>query len=130
MVKGEGSIRKIAFDPLDRDLLIAREAGHTQFGHVQLVALGMQRAVPWHDVAASVRDVAYAPDGETIGFVCADGGTWLYAVRGDTWAYTRDHDTDVFTGKFSPDGSLFATTDRRGVVVVRNVAATLAAAAN
>jgi WD40 repeat protein len=129
-VKGEGSIRKIAFDPMDRDLLIAWEAGHTQFGRVQLVALGVQRAVRWHDVAAAVRDVAYAPDGATIGFVCADGGTWLYGVRGDTWAYARDHDTDVFTGKFSPDGSLFATTDRRGLVVVRNVASTLAAAAN
>jgi WD40 repeat protein len=128
-VQGEGSIRKIAFDPTDRDLLIAREAGHTQFGHVQLVALGMQRAVPWHDVTAAVRDVAYAPDGETIGFVCADGGTWLYAVRGDTWAYARDHDTDVLTGRFSPDGRLFATTDRRGTVVVRDVASTLAAAA-
>jgi WD40 repeat protein len=129
-VNGEGSIRKILFDPMNRDLLIAREAGHAQFGHVQLVALDLERGVPWHDVTAAVRDVAYAPDGATMGFVCADGGTWLYAVRNDTWAYARDHDTDVFTGRFSPDGSMFATTDRRGVVVVRDVASTLAAAAN
>jgi WD40 repeat protein len=129
-VKTGGSIRQIAFDPMNRDLLIASEAGHTQFGHVQLVELDAQRAFRWHDVAAEVRDVAYAPDGETIGFVCKDGGTWLYAPRRDIWAYTRDHDADVSTGKFSPDGRLFATTDRRGIVVVRDVASTLAAAAN
>jgi WD40 repeat protein len=127
-IRGDSGVRQIAFDPKDRDLLVAWEAGHTQFGHVQIIALGMQRAFPWHQVAAAVRDVAYAPDGETIGFVCADGGTWLYAVHGDTWAYSHDHDTDVFTGRFSPDGKLFASSDRRGVVVVRGVAATLTAA--
>ncbi|TMQ03050.1 MAG: hypothetical protein E6J91_48610 [Deltaproteobacteria bacterium] len=129
-VKGVGGVRQIAFDPKDRDLLVAWEAGHTQFGQVQIIALGMQRPLPWHQVAAAVRDVAYAPDGETIGLVTADGGTWLYAVHGDTWAYSHDHDTDVFTGRFSPDGKLFATSDRRGVVVVRDVAATLRAATN
>jgi len=129
-VRALGSIRQIAFDPKNRDLLIASEAGHSQFGHLQIVALGPHRAYRWHEVAVEVRDVAYSPDGEIIGFVCKDGGTWLYALGSDVWAYTRDHDVDISTGKFSPDGRLFATTDRRGIVVVRDVASTLAAAAD
>ncbi|HEX4419156.1 MAG TPA: serine/threonine-protein kinase [Kofleriaceae bacterium] len=128
-VQAEGSIRQIAFDPQDRDLVIASEAGRTQSGHVQIVALRGQRALGWTAVAAMVRDVAYAPDGETIGFVCSDGGTWLHAIARDAWAYTRDHHTDTLIGAFSPDGTQFATADRRGVVVTRDVAATLASPA-
>jgi len=129
-VAAEGSIRQIQFDPLDRDLVIASEAGRTLLGHVQIVALGPQRVVRWHTVAAAVRNVAYAPDGETIGFVCADGGSWLYSMHSDIWAYTRDHNTDTFTARFSPDGRLFATSDRRGLVVVRDVQSTLAGMKN
>jgi WD40 repeat protein len=124
-VTAEGSIRRLEFDPRNRDLLIASEAGHTQFGHVQILALGSQRAVGWRTFAAAVRDIAYAPDGETMGFVCADGGTWLYSTRGDTWIYTRDHDADTLTGRFSPDGRWFVSGDRRGVVIARDVEATL-----
>jgi WD40 repeat protein len=136
-VKTGGGIRQIAFDPRNRDLLVASESGRAQFGHVEIVGLGApggpggpveQRSLPWREIAAAVRDVAYAPDGETIGIVCADGGAWLYAVRGDTWVYVRDHDTDTPTGKFSPDGRWFASTDLRGLVVVRDVPLTFAAA--
>jgi eukaryotic-like serine/threonine-protein kinase len=127
-VKVDGGIHRVAFDPMNRDVLIASEAGHTQFGHVRLVALGMQREFSWHDVLAEARGITYSPDGETIGFVCKDGGTWLYTMRGDRWAYARDHDAEASDGKFSPDGRQFVTTDRRGVVVVRDVASTLAAA--
>src|SRR5262249_24360288 len=56
-VTAEGNIRRIQFDPMNRDLLIASEAGHTQFGHVQIVALGLQRALRWRTFAAAVRDV-------------------------------------------------------------------------
>jgi WD40 repeat protein len=125
-----GSIRQIQFDPLNRDLLVASEAGHGEFGHVEIVTLEVQRAFHWRTVAAAVRDVAYTPDGEMIGFVCADGGAWLYSISRDIWAYTRDHNTDTFTGRFSPDGRRFVSSDRRGVVVVRDVQATLAAASN
>jgi WD40 repeat protein len=75
-----------------------------------------------------VRDVAYAPDGETIGFVCSDGGTWLYSTRGDRWVYVRDHNTDTLVARFSPDGRRFASSDRQGVVIVRDVESTFAAA--
>ncbi|HET7506310.1 MAG TPA: serine/threonine-protein kinase [Kofleriaceae bacterium] len=127
-VRAEGSIRQIQFDPRGRDVVIASEAGRAASGHVQIVALGAPRRLAWHDIAVSARDVAYTFDGETLGLACGDGGTWLYAVPSDTWAYTRDHDTDVLSGRFSPDGKLFATTDRRGVIVMRSVQATLLAA--
>jgi serine/threonine protein kinase/WD40 repeat protein len=124
----KGSIRQIEFDPMNRDLLIASEAGRTQFGHVQFAPLSGQRTPPWHEVIAAVRRIAYAPDGETIGYVCADGGTWLYSVRNDIWVYSQEHDADTLTGVFSPDGSLFASTDRQGVVVVRDVTSMFASA--
>jgi WD40 repeat protein len=120
-IQSAGSIRQIQFDPMDRDLIFISEAGRAQHGHVRIVALGSQRTLRWQEVTAAARDVAYSPDGATVGFVCADGGTWLYSFHGDSWAYTRDHETDTFTARFSPDGKLFASTDRSGVVVVRNV---------
>ncbi|HEU4726304.1 MAG TPA: WD40 repeat domain-containing serine/threonine protein kinase, partial [Kofleriaceae bacterium] len=127
-VRAEGAIHQIQFDPRGRDLVIASEAGRAPTGHVQVVALGVPRRLRWRDIAVSARDIAYTSDGETLGFVCGDGGAWLYSIPDDTWAYTRDHDTDVLSGRFSPDGKLFATTDRRGVIVVRSVPATLAGA--
>jgi WD40 repeat protein len=127
-VEVDGGIRRVVFDPRNRDIVIASEAGHSQFGHVRLAALGMQRTFPWRDITAEARDIAYAPDGETIGIGCRDGGTWLYARRNDVWAYARDHDAEISAVRFSPDGRSFVTTDRRGIVVVRDVASTLAAA--
>jgi eukaryotic-like serine/threonine-protein kinase len=128
--KATGGIRQIQFDPLGRDLIVASEPGRAQDGRVQIVPLGGQRALRWREVVSAVRDVAYAPDGETIGFVCADGGTWLYGVRTDTWVYARDHEVDTPSGRFSPDGQLFVSSDRRGLVVVRDVASTLRGAVN
>jgi WD40 repeat protein len=117
-----GAVRQIAFDPKARDLVIASEDGS-----VRVAALDARRALPWGDVPAAVRDVAYAPDGETIAFVCADGGAWFYAVHGDAWVYARDHFADTVTGTFSPDGKWFASCDRKGIVTLRDVAATFAA---
>ncbi len=117
-----GGIRQIAFDPKARDLVIASEDGH-----VRIAALDTRRALPWRDVATAARDVAYGPDGETIAFVCADGA-WFYAVRDDTWVYARDHFSNTTSGAFSPDGKWFASSDRRGNVTLRDVAATLTAA--
>ncbi|HEU4728222.1 MAG TPA: WD40 repeat domain-containing serine/threonine protein kinase [Kofleriaceae bacterium] len=128
-ITSEGKIYRIQFDPKGRDLLVVSEASHTQSGHVELVTLGSQRKLPWRNIAAPVRDIAYAPDGETIGFVCSDGGTWLYSTRGDRWVYTRDHSTDTLIGRFSPDGRRFASSDRQGVVIVRDVESTFAAPA-
>ena len=123
-IKTDGTIGQIRFDPLGRDLVIASEAGRAPSGHVVVVPLGAARRFHWRDIPAAVRDLAYTSDGETLGFACADGGTWLYSVPRDAWAYTRDHDNDVLGVAFSPDGKLFVTTDRRGAVVVRDVPAT------
>ena len=114
-----GGIRRIAFDPKVRDLAIASEDGR-----VRIVALDTRRTLPWREVPAAVRDVAYGPDGETIAFVCADGGAWLYAVHDDAWVYVRDHFADTVSGTFSPDGRWFASGDLRGIVTLRDVAAT------
>src|SRR5262249_17024726 len=119
----DGGIYRIAFDPKARDLLIASEGGH-----VRAEALDTRRTLPWRDVPAAARDVAYGPDGETIGFVWAGGGAWFYAVRDDAWVYVRDHFSSATSGAFSPDGKWFATSDRRGNVTLRDVAATFAAA--
>jgi WD40 repeat protein len=116
-----GGVRQIQFDPLGRDLLIAFEAGRSFVGHVHLLPLNSRRSYRWSDVPAKVRAVAYAPDGETIAFVCADGSTWLYSMRDDLWSYENNHRIDTLIVRFSPDGRLLATGDRRGAVVVRNL---------
>jgi WD40 repeat protein len=121
-LKTDGGIRQIVFDPFDRDLLIASEARHSQIGHVHVLALDARRTYRWSDVTAAVRDVAYAPDGDTLGFVCADGGTWLYSMTNDAWIYANDEHTDTLAALFSADGQLFASADRHGTVVVRDVA--------
>jgi WD40 repeat protein len=123
-VQLEGKVRRIQFDPKNRDLMIAAEAGRARAGYVEAVSLRGDR-LRWREVAAAARDVAYSSDGELLGFACADGGTWLYSIRSDTWAYARDHDSESFNGKFSPDGAVFVTTDRRGTVVARSVPDTL-----
>jgi WD40 repeat protein len=122
---GDGGIRQIAFDPLDRDLMIAVEARHSQLGHVHLLALKAERIGHWDDVRAAVRDVAYAPDGDTLGFVCADGGTWLYSIRRDVWAYANSDHADTLAAAFSPDGRLFASADLHGAIVVHEAASLL-----
>ncbi|HEX4423703.1 MAG TPA: protein kinase, partial [Kofleriaceae bacterium] len=125
IVHTEGVIRSISFDPRGRDLMVASKAGHSQFGHVAIVALEAEHRIGWSKIAVAVTAVAYAPDGETLGFACADGGTWLYAATTDRWAYSRDHDTEVLKLRFSPDGQQIMSSDRRGVIIIRNVAATL-----
>jgi len=106
-------------------LLIASEAGRGQFGHVRFVPLDTRRDHRWERVTAGVRNIAYAPDGETVSFVCIDGGSWFYSIRDDIWAYTNDHDSDTLTATFSPDGTKFASTDSDGVLVLRDLATTL-----
>jgi WD40 repeat protein len=121
--KTEGGIRQLAFDPLDRDLLIASEAKHGQLGSVQLLPLDARRVYHWTEVAANVRDVAYAPDGDTLGFVDADGGTWLYCISRDQWVHANDERTDTIMALFSGDGRQLVSINRRGALIMRDVAA-------
>ncbi len=123
--KAQGSVRQIQFDPRDRNLLIASAPGIAQLGHVQLVPLLSQRSHEWSEIAVDARDAAYAPDGEMVAVTCADGGIWWYAIASNRWMYFRDHAATVLSGRFSPDGRVYASSDIRGVVVVRDVNATL-----
>jgi WD40 repeat protein len=120
-VNTQGSVRQIQFDPQSRDLLVASEPGRAQLGHVQFVALRSQREIGWRDVAADARDVAYAPDGNIIALICSDGGTWLYTIDSDVWLFGQDHDAAGISGKVSPDGRLFASSDFGGAVVLRKI---------
>jgi WD40 repeat protein/tRNA A-37 threonylcarbamoyl transferase component Bud32 len=122
-VKLGRGVRQIRFDPKNRDLIVA-----LQDGRVHAVALGSARTARFAEIANLARNLEYSPDGEVLAIVCTNGGTWFYDLAGDTWAYAVDHTSEVFSGAFSPDGALFASGDRRGLVTIRNVAATLAAA--
>ncbi|HSJ65801.1 MAG TPA: WD40 repeat domain-containing protein, partial [Gemmatimonadaceae bacterium] len=114
-------IRRINFDPKGRDLLIASEDGH-----VRMVALDRRREIPWRDLPLAARDVAYSNDGDTIAFVCKEGGAWFYSIPEDRWVYVRDHAVDVISGRFSQIGADFASADRSGTVIVRDVVKTFA----
>lgn len=107
----------------NRDLAVV-----THDGHVHAISLGTARALRIHDVLLAAHNLDYSPDGELLAIVCPDGGTWLYDLGSDTWAYGAEHAAEVFGGAFSPDGTLYASGDRRGIVTIRNVATTLAAA--
>ncbi|HET9626710.1 MAG TPA: serine/threonine-protein kinase [Kofleriaceae bacterium] len=117
-------IHQIAFDPHSRDVLIASEAGPSRTGRVRLVSLDARRTLPWHEITGEIRGIAYAPDGETIAMVSKDGGMWLYTVAGDAWSYAHDHDVEVSSVQFSIDGKHVISSDRRGVVILRDVDAT------
>jgi WD40 repeat protein len=109
------AIRKINFDPQNRDLLIVSEDGR-----VRLASLDARRALPWRDLKVGARDAAYGKDGQVIAFVGEGGSAWFYSVTSNLWVYARDHALDIPSGRFSPDGSRFVSTDRSGVVVIRD----------
>jgi WD40 repeat protein len=127
-VNTRSNVRQIVFDPQDRDLVVASEASHDQPGGVRVIVLEPRRTYRWTDIDVAVRDLSYAPDGDTLGFVTADGSTWLYAMTKDAWSYSNDARIDTFQGKFSPDGRFFATADQHGDVIIRDVAASFQAA--
>jgi WD40 repeat protein len=118
----DGGIEQMIFDPLDRDLLIASQAYKGHPGHVRILALNNQRTYHWTEITAPAHNLAYAPDGNTLGFVCSDGSTWLYSMTKDAWAYANDERSDTLTAAFSADGRRFVTSDRHGAVIVRDVA--------
>jgi WD40 repeat protein len=112
----EGGIHQIQFDPHNRDLLIA-----SKDGRVQAVTLAARPRVQWTTLAIDALNLAYSSDGEKIAFVCRDGGSWFYSFSADHWIHGRGHAAEVPWGTFSPDGARFASTDRSGAVVVRDM---------
>ena len=121
--KIDGSVRQLVFDPFNRNLLIASEAKPGQLGSIHLLPLDGKRVYHWTAVAAAVRDVAYAPDGDILGFVDASGGTWLYSISRDQWVYANDERTDTVVAQFSEDGHQFVSINRRGAVIMRDITA-------
>jgi WD40 repeat protein len=115
-----GTIARIEFDPRGRDLLVYSESGAAH-----LLALDDRRAAPWTAFPVRAKDVSYAPDGELIAISTMDGGVWFYAMRSAAWLYAHDHHTEVWVGRFSPDGTTFISIDRGGTVVARDVPAML-----
>jgi WD40 repeat protein len=116
----KGTIARIEFDPLDRDMLINSEAGF-----VQLISLDARRPARWASMQIRARDVRYSPDGELIAITSREGGgTWFYSMPDDTWRYVHDHPTALCSGQFSPDGSRFVSIDQDGTVVTRDIVAT------
>jgi len=110
-----GTVAMIEFDPQDRDIFILSEDGF-----VHLVPLDARRSVAWRDFQVEAHRIAYAPDGDVITISARDGGSWFYSIARARWSYQRDHDIEVRSGLFSPDGTRFISIDRNGLIVTRN----------
>ena len=112
---------------LSEHIAASLDEDQLQPGGVRLIVLELRRTYHWTDIDVAVRDLSYAPDGDILGFVTADGSTWLYSMTKDAWSYSNDARTDTFQGRFSPDGRFFGTADQHGDVVIRDVAASFQA---
>jgi WD40 repeat protein len=119
----KGTIARIEFDPLNRDMLI-----NSEDGLVQLTPLDTRRSVRWASMQVRARDVRYSPSGELIAITTREAGTWFYSMPDDTWRYVQDHPTALAYGQFSPDGSRFVSIDQYGTVVIRDIVATFSPA--
>jgi hypothetical protein len=92
---------------LSEHIAASLDEDQLQPGGVRLIVLELRRTYHWTDIDVAVRDLSYAPDGDILGFVTADGSTWLYSMTKDAWSYSNDARTDTFQGRFSPTvGSL------------------------
>ncbi|HEU4730133.1 MAG TPA: WD40 repeat domain-containing protein [Kofleriaceae bacterium] len=111
--KYEGAIARMVFDPKNRDLLIQSEDDF-----VHSVALPNSLQMSW-ELAVDAHDLSYSSDGELLSVASNDGGLWFYSRRRNSWSYSHDHEAPVWSGQFSPDGSLFVSADHEGTVVLR-----------
>jgi WD40 repeat protein len=116
----KGTIARIEFDPLDRDMLI-----NSEDGFVQIVSLDTQRSLRWTSMQIRARDVRYSPAGDLIAITSREGGTWFYSMQDESWRYVHDHPTILVSGQFSPDGSKFVSIDQDGTVITRDIVATI-----
>jgi WD40 repeat protein len=110
-----GSVHQIQFDPRNRDLAIQSDAGF-----VRIVGLG-GRALPWRELALDGRDVAYSPDGDTLGIITGSGASWFYAIPDDRWRFSPDHRAAPISGRFTADGKRFVSTDVSGALIATDL---------
>jgi WD40 repeat protein len=120
-LKMNGTIRQGAFTADGSRLILASERES-----VRLVPLWPALSLRWQTAHIDARDVSFSPDGELLTIVCSNGATWFYSFSDDRWVFTQDHFALSSYGRFSSDGRLFVTSDDSGIVVVRDVQATLA----
>ncbi|HEY5933832.1 MAG TPA: WD40 repeat domain-containing serine/threonine-protein kinase [Kofleriaceae bacterium] len=110
-----GAVHQIQFDPKNRDFAIQSDGGF-----VRVVALG-GRVLPWRELALEGCDVAYSPDGDTLGIIDAAGATWFYEIRADRWRFSPDLGAAPKSGRFTADGTRFVSTDVSGTVVAHDL---------
>lgn len=80
-------------------------------------------AIPpgWFDVLLPARSVRFSPNGDLLAVTCNDGGVWYYSILSNDWTFTQPHQTDVFSGRFSPDGKYFVSSDGAGAVILHDL---------
>jgi WD40 repeat protein len=104
------------FDPKNRDVLL-----YSEDGFVYIVPLGGAQTADWDATPIAAHDISYSSDGNSISISSLDGGSWFYSRPRATWSYAHDHDAEVWSGQFSPDGEYFVSIDRNGMVAGRSL---------
>jgi WD40 repeat protein len=121
ILKAAGPIRHLALSPQRTNgelaVAVASEDGHV---HLRTMPEGAS-SPPWQTVAVPARSVAFSPDGRLLAITCTDGAVWYYSFASGCWTVTWPHQTDVFSGRFSPDGRYFVSSDGSGTVVLHDV---------
>jgi WD40 repeat protein len=116
----EGPLRQGRFAADNSMLILSSERRN-----VNLISLIPSRRMAWREISLDARDLSFSPDQRLVAIVCSSGSTWFYSFANDTWTYVRDHYARTSFGRFSADGRYFLSSDSSGVVVLRDVAATL-----
>jgi len=115
-VRVKGSVERVEFDTLDRDILVSSQAGF-----VHLFPLDARRKVRWQSLKVRAKDVTYSPRGNAIAISAFNGGLWFYSFEHASWSYQYDHHSQVRSGRFSPDDASFMSADHDGVVIERDL---------
>jgi len=114
-----GDVGRIEFNPTRLEVLALAENGS-----VNLLPLDPISPSPWSALHVPAKEIAYAADGSTLAILTMEGGAWFYSFAKRAWLYTLDHNAEMRSGRFSPDGRRFVSVDEDGVVVLRDMAAT------
>jgi WD40 repeat protein len=106
------AIRAAAIDAQSTEITIAAKDGA-----ISRFSLREGSRLSWAKVSIAARDVQYAPDGDHLGFVTQNDGTWIYSTRRSRWSFWQSHDLETRSGQFTPDGRFFLTFDATGQII-------------
>lgn len=112
----KGSIRQLAFAPDNNAIAVATEARLLHILYPTSAALSS-----WGSTSLDVRDITFSHDGKLMVIVCREGQIWLHSLGTDKWIFTQDHHALTSYGRLSTDGRLFVSSDRGGMLVVRDI---------